>query len=409
VPGFTKTRVNKPKILFITSHDPDSADYGAVVRARNICQLLGRLGEVRVVLAGFREAWTAHPQGTCAGFPLLREIKFQWTEQFTVWDRVRHEIDPRFMNVDWFQASVADTEWLRKSIAEHDVVWVYGLNLANRCNIWHWPHAVLDVDDIHSEVARTKLDTAVSIKQKLVAWRKIYWWSKHQQLIPERFDACCVSSEPDLPKLGVTGQPVVVRNGFNLPKAGYVRQPATPLRVGFIGSFEYAPNTQGVRWFLRHAWPQVLKKHPTAQLRLIGTGGKEISWPTGQNIEPMGFLPDVEAEMATWTLSIAPILTGGGTRVKMAETFSRRCPAVSTSLGAYGYDVTDGQEVFITDDPETFAARCAQILDDPALGEKLAENAWQKFLKNWTWEAQAERVAAAVEKVLAASNGKTKN
>jgi len=391
-----------PKILCITSHDLDSADYGGVVRARNIFKLLARLGEVRVVLAGFGEPWGEHPAGTCGGFPLLRRFRFEWSEKITVADRIRHELDPRFMNDDWFQARREDTDWLKKTVAEHDLVWVYGLSLANRCNIWRWPRTILDVDDIISEVHRSHRETAGGIKGKINAGRKMLLWRRKEKLIPERFDAYCVCSEPDRLKLGHREKTFVVPNGFTPPKAGHVRVPATPERVGFIGSFEHAPNLQGMWWFVQNIWPQVLKKNPAARLRLVGTGSREQCWPTGRNIEPLGWLGDVESEMATWSLAVVPIRTGGGTRVKIAEAFSRRCPAVSTSLGAYGYEVVDGQDIFIADTVEDFADRCRQILANPAVGNQLAENAWKKFIERWTWDAQAGRVAAVVESVLAA-------
>jgi glycosyltransferase involved in cell wall biosynthesis len=400
--GAAKGRLTMPKILCITSHDLDSADYGAVVRVRNLCQLLGRLGEVRVVLAGFGEPWGEHPAGTCGGFPLLRRFRFEWSEHITVADRIRHELDPRFMNNDWFQARREDTEWLKKTAAEHDLVWVHGLNLANRCNLWRWPRAVLDVDDIISEVHRSHKEAAGSFKEKINAGRKMRLWRRKEKLIRERFDAYCVCSESDRLRLGHPEKTFVVPNGFMPPKTGYARVPVAPERVGFIGSFEYAPNLQGMQWFVQNIWPQVFKKNPAARLRLVGTGGREQAWPAGQNIEPLGWLADVESEMATWTLGVVPIRHGGGTRVKIAELFSRQCPAVSTSLGAYGYEVTDGQEIFIADTVEGFADRCGRLLGDAALGKKLAENAWKKFIERWTWEAQAGRVAAVVESVLAA-------
>ena len=404
-------RPARPKILCITSHDPDSDDYGAVVRARNIFKLLGRVGEVRVVLAGFREAWAEHPQGTCGGFPLLRKIRFEWSEKITVADRVRHVADPRFMNTDWFQARPEDTAWLKKAAAEHDLVWVHGLHVANRCNIWHWPHAVLDVDDIISEVHGTHRKAADGLTGKIQAALKSIQWRRREKFINERFDACCVCSEPDQGKLRHPEKTFVVPNGSHPPKTGYVRTPATPARVGFIGSFEYAPNLEGMHWFLTDVWPLVLQKNPAARLRLVGTGSREQAWPAGQNIEPLGWVEDAEGEMSTWSLAVVPVLTGGGTRVKLAEAFSRHCPAVSTSLGAYGYDMTDGQEIFIADDGEHFAARCGQILDDPATGEKLAAKAWKKFTERWMWDAQADRVAAVVARVLTASNvhNKSKN
>ena len=135
---------------------------------------------------------------------------------------------------------------------------------------------------------------------------------------------------------------------------------------------------------------------------MVGTAGRELSWPEDLNIEPLGWLADAAAEMATWSLTVVPILTGGGTRVKMAEAFSRRCPVVSTLLGAYGYDVSDGQELLIADAPKDFAAKCEQLLGSPALGGTLAANAWKKFIQSWTWDAQAESVATVVKKVLAA-------
>jgi len=404
MPGAAKAGLTMPKILCITSHDPDSADYGAVVRARNIFRLLGKLGEVRVVLAGFREAWAEHPNGTCGGFPLLRKIKFEWSEKITIADRLRHAVDPRFMNLDWFQARPEDSEWLKRTAAEHDLVWVHGLHAANRCNIWHWPHSVLDVDDIISEVHDSQRESADGLAGKVMSTVKLLQWRRREKLIAERFDAYCVCSEPDREKLGLSEATFVLPNGFNPPKAGYVRMPASPARVGFIGSFEYAPNLQGMRWFVKNVWPQMLKANPAARLRLVGTGGRENTWPEGQNIEPLGWLEDVESEMATWSLTVVPILTGGGTRVKIAEAFSRQCPAVSTSLGAYGYDVADGQEIYIADDAVHFAARCGEILRDPATGEKLATNAWKKFTQQWTWDAQAGRVAAVVDRVLTAPN-----
>ncbi|MDR3458990.1 MAG: glycosyltransferase [Verrucomicrobiae bacterium] len=405
--GAAGQRPARPEILFITSHDPDSADYGAVVRARNIIRLLGQVGDVRVVLAGFHEPWTEHPQGTCGGFPLLRTIRFEWSEEITIADRVRQAVDPRFMNLDWLQARAEDTAWLKRTAAEHDLVWVHGLQTANRCNLWRWPQAVLDVDDIISEVHNTHREAAASLRHKAPAFLKHIQWRRREELLPERFDACCVCSEPDLEKLRHAGKTFVVPNGFNPPRADYARRPAAPVRVGFVGNFEYAPNLRGMNWFVNEVWPQILQKNPAARLRLVGAGGREQAWPAGQNIEPLGWLEEVESEMATWSLTVAPILTGGGTRVKLAEAFSRRCPAVSTSLGAYGYDVTDGQELFIADDRGQFAARCMEIMDDPVAGEKLAANAWNKFTQLWTWDAQAGRVAAVVKQVLAASQHKT--
>jgi glycosyltransferase involved in cell wall biosynthesis len=139
---------------------------------------------------------------------------------------------------------------------------------------------------------------------------------------------------------------------------------------------------------------------PQARLRLIGDGSEKETWQISRNIDALGWVADTESEMATWSLTVVPIFAGGGTRVKTAEAFSRKCPIVSTTLGVYGYDVVDGREVLIADSAEDFAAKCLRILSNPSEGEMIAEKGWQKFLENWTWDSSADRIACIVQKVL---------
>ena len=390
------------KILCLTSHNLDGPAHGAVVRARNVFQLLARLGEVRLVLGGFHKLWGEELPSSCRDFELLRTVYFEPTSHPSFRDRVRHELDPRFMNTEWMQAAAADRAWLQSAIAAHDLVWVHGLDLANGFGLWRWPASVLDIDDIPSSVHRSRLALAAGIRKNFQQRWQISRWQRHENTLAERFNAVCVCSEPDVKKINFPQKTFVVRNGFDAPQNPVVRQPATPLRIGFIGNFGHGPNRQGVEWFLEKVWPLIRQKNPSVRLRLAGAKSAEINWPANQNVDALGWVAETEAEMATWSLAIVPVLTGGGTRVKIAEALSRRCPMVSTSLGAYGYDLADGQDILLADSAETFAARCRQILDAPAVGQMLAENSWKKFIERWTWEAQADRVAKVVASVLSA-------
>jgi len=227
-------------------------------------------------------------------------------------------------------------------------------------------------------------------------------WRRHEENLCERFNAVCVCSNPDVPKLGWPENTFVVPNGFEAPATPLLRTPAAPPRIGFIGNFGHPPNREGIDWFLDSVWPLIVKNNPAAILRIAGGGQTDPRW-TRPNVEVLGWVADTQAEMATWSLAIVPVLTGGGTRVKIAEYMSRRCPIVSTALGAYGYGLADGEEILLADQAGTFAARCLQVLDDPALGEKLAQKSWQKFINHWTWDAQSDRIAQVVQFALADS------
>ncbi len=81
---------------------------------------------------------------------------------------------------------------------------------------------------------------------------------------------------------------------------------------------------------------------------------------------------------------IVPIKFGGGTRVKIAEGFARKCPVVSATIGAFGYGVRNGDELLLADRADDFASACVRLLRNPQLGEALSEKAHRLFLQQWT-------------------------
>jgi glycosyltransferase involved in cell wall biosynthesis len=103
-----------------------------------------------------------------------------------------------------------------------------------------------------------------------------------------------------------------------------------------------------------------------------------------------------------------PIRIGGGTRIKIAEAFSKKCPVVSTSLGAFGYDVVDRQDLMLADTAQDFASACLSLIKDENLGSILSENGWEAFLRHWTWESMFPAVSRVVEECLREDQGITR-
>ena len=388
----------KLKILCLTAHDLDGPEYGAALRSRHLFRLLSRHGDIRVVLAG--ENVSASDKKTVGGFELARVIRFQAVSGRSIPLRLRGELNSRSTDTHPFAAVAADRDWLAAELPRYDLVWVHSLTLGNAFGLWRWPRSVLDIDDVPSTFYRSMQEQAESIAEKLRWKRQVFQWRRREKYLGERFDAISVCSEPDREILGGGKNIFTIPNGFETPKENPPRQLAMPPRLGFVGKLDYRPNREGVWWFVQNVWPQVLEKFPTARLRLVGAGTDKENWPAGKNIEPLGWLADGAGEMATWSLSIVPVLIGGGTRIKIAEAFSRRCPVVATPLGAYGYDVADGRELLLAGDANGFAEKCCRLLSESAFAEKMAGAAHEKFLQRWTWEAQAPSVAAAIQSVV---------
>jgi glycosyltransferase involved in cell wall biosynthesis len=211
----------------------------------------------------------------------------------------------------------------------------------------------------------------------------------------KRFTTLAVCSETDRQYLGGGPNIQVIPNGFARPDSEPVHAPVDPPRIGFIGLFNYQPNLEGVRWFVRVCWPAIKRAVPNARLRLVGKETDGALKPDGADIDGLGWVADSAAEIATWSAMIIPVRNGAGTRIKIAEAFSRKCPVVSTNLGAYGYNVANGRELYLADQPADFTDACISLIANPARGKTMAETAWHRFLHDWTWEAIAPRVHTA--------------
>jgi glycosyltransferase involved in cell wall biosynthesis len=401
IPPLPRPSAAVPRILCLTSHDLDGPEYGAAMRCRNLFRLLGRFGQVRVVLVCDRKFWSDPLPPTSGGFELAGAIHLRPAPRSTLGEALRREFDSRFLRTHSLQIDARDRQWLQEQIEAHDLVWVHGVLVANGCDLWRWPKSVLDIDDVPSTFFRSLLAQARTPLEKLRWHRVIFLWRRRESRLAERFNIVCVCSERDRQALGGARNYFTVPNGFSVPKAPPLRRISSPPRLGFIGKFDYEPNRQGVMWFVQEVWPMILKEIPQAQLRLVGEHTERERW-RGNNIQALGWLADSAQEMSSWSLSIVPVLTGGGTRIKIAEAFSRKCPVVATTLGAYGYDVADGRELFLADSPRAFAEKCLRILLDTTQASRLAECGWQKFNECLTWDKQTDNVGGIVSTILAA-------
>ena len=153
---------------------------------------------------------------------------------------------------------------------------------------------------------------------------------------------------------------------------------------------------EGVEWFRDQVWPLIRKAVPQAKLRLVGKIPEKDAFLSSPGFEPLGFVEDPTEEFSRWQAMIVPLRYGGGTRLKILEAFSRKCPVISTSVGAYGLDVTDSKDILLEDTPQSFADQCIRLLRQPTEGKYLAEAGWELFTKQYTWDVIGSSIQNAV-------------
>jgi glycosyltransferase involved in cell wall biosynthesis len=236
---------------------------------------------------------------------------------------------------------------------------------------------------------------------------------KRERSLAERFSVLCVCSKEDRAYLSLSCPVHVIPNGFAADQSGVSRfnSPRSalfPPRIGFIGTFDYQPNCDGVRWFLRSCWADLKREIPSLQLRLIGRNPDKIDTRPPHDVYTCGYLDQPDEEMASWSVLIVPLQIGAGSRVKVADGFSRKIPIVATEVGAFGYAVSSGQELLIANSSNDFVNACKLLIRNSEFAAQLAEKAYIRFLKEWSWEAIKPRVWNAAEDCFRISTGDLK-
>jgi glycosyltransferase involved in cell wall biosynthesis len=135
-------------------------------------------------------------------------------------------------------------------------------------------------------------------------------------------------------------------------------------------------------------------------LRLVGEPTDAIGrLDRDPGVSVVGWVPAMTDELARADLVVVPLRYGSGTRLKILEAAAHRIPVVSTTLGAEGLHFENGRHLLLADDPEAFAAACIRLLTEPALRDRLVDEAQRVFLAQYQWSGIGGRIEALVRSV----------
>ncbi|MGV9013191.1 MAG: glycosyltransferase family 4 protein [Flavobacteriales bacterium] len=164
---------------------------------------------------------------------------------------------------------------------------------------------------------------------------------------------------------------------FSLDLEDYVApQAGGPLVFFHLGSMDWLPNEEGVRWLLRAVWPRVLKVHPTAKLHLAGNGmPKDMIRARLPGTKVVGRVADANRYIAERHVMVVPLFSAGGMRVKIIEGMAMGKCVVSTTVGAEGIAYTAGRDILLADTAAEFAQQMVRLLEEPGTAARIGNNA----------------------------------
>ncbi|HKF96984.1 MAG TPA: glycosyltransferase [Steroidobacteraceae bacterium] len=170
-------------------------------------------------------------------------------------------------------------------------------------------------------------------------------------------------------------------------------RPRDTHQLVFVGSMDWMPNDDGIRWFASEVFGGIQERIPAARLTVVGRlPSRDMRALAARNpaIEVTGTVPDVRPYLERAAVAVVPLRIGGGTRLKIYEMMAMGVPVVSTAIGAEGLPIRHGEHLLIADTAAEQVSAISALLMDPAGAERLALNALRYVQQHCSWDAVAE-------------------
>ncbi len=238
----------------------------------------------------------------------------------------------------------------------------------------------------------------ISIQRKKVEnfERKCFAWSSGATAVSD------IEAE-EIAAFGVNYPVQTIENGVDTSYFAPIETVVDPNTLVFTGSMDWRPNQDAIEFFAAEIFPKVKAIRPEARVIVVGRRPPEHIRELGKTdgITITGTVEDVRPYIAGAALYVVPLRVGGGSRLKILEAMGMQKPVLSTSVGAEGLEVTDGEDIVIADGAQQFADSILRCLDNQTAMSKMAEAGHRLVEKQYRWESLGEKLDRYLAEVVA--------
>jgi len=174
-----------------------------------------------------------------------------------------------------------------------------------------------------------------------------------------------------------------------------------PPTLFHLGSMNWIPNQEGIRWFIKNVWPVVSARYPELKFHLAG---REMpDWLKETKIPGIvidGEVPDARAYMLSHSIMIVPLFSGSGIRIKIIEGMQARKAIITTAIGAEGIAVANGEHLLLAENSEGFVNAIDKCIETPELMHKLGQNAHMLVMRDHNNDALMQKISEFYQQLM---------
>jgi sugar transferase (PEP-CTERM/EpsH1 system associated) len=403
------------RILFLTPQLPYPPQQGTAIRNLNLIAQVARQHEVHLLSfrAADRQVSDLGPlPGLCdsldtVSMPSRGKLRRLWTTLASPDPDMHH----RLSSILFEQKLESVLDAVRP-----DVVEVEGLEMAQyglRAKPLAPDDAPLLVYDAHNAeyLLQQRIFESDSRQPRrwlgafysLIQWQKLRRYEAAVCRRAERVVACSRADADALTRLVPALEAIIVPNGVDTQY--YQPGIVPPARLGaealvFTGKMDFRPNVDAVLWFCSKVLPAIREASPGAHFYIVGRDPHPRLAPLADmpGVTVTGFVDDPRPYIAAAAVYVVPLLTGGGTRLKVLEAMAMGRALLSTTLGCEGIHAAPGRDVVLADRVDDFAAQVLALLEDDVRREQLGRTARAFVERHFGWPMVTRSLEQAYER-----------
>lgn len=401
------------RVCFVTNRPAWPLNPGFKLRAGMVLQALAECADVDVVMAlPDRYDDVPVPPGIDLSKVTVHDIpKRSTVDSLRTW--ARSDLPMSMVKVDWGHAAGKVAEQV--GAGSYDVVWVLAgtaWTVVDRGALRRaGTRLVLDLDDLEDQKIRHRIASTSgwprSVSEAFLRLQDridLPRWEQLHREVYARADAVTVCSELDVRRVSDASPGVkvlAVPNGYRDPQRLQTEDDLSPVpTLLFVGDLGYRPNEEAAAFLCEQVLPLVRAEVSDVRVRIVGKNPGGQAWATLPGVEVLGRVDSIDDEILGASVSVAPLLSGGGTRIKIIEAMAFGVPVVATTVGAEGLNSIDGRHLLIADDPASFARSCLQLIADADLRRRLRAAGRALYEADYTPTAVRSSVQRVLDSVM---------
>lgn len=174
-----------------------------------------------------------------------------------------------------------------------------------------------------------------------------------------------------------------------------------PITLSFIGSLDWIPNQDGLKWFLENVWNNIHTQFPELEFHIAGRNTPD--WILNLKMPKVivhGEVPDAVTFINQHSVMIVPLFSGSGMRVKILEGMSLGKVVITTTLGLEGIDAHHQHELLISDTAESYEQNIRFCIQYAGVLPEFGKKAVQFVSEHYDNREIAVNLISAYQKIL---------